>query len=658
MQPLRHLFEKSGWKSVVDKYGSYNVKQYLLEFGLSDLMIDYIGLVFGIETNLFTALTSHFRDALLINEHTKFFHILGGNERLISQLSQSLKINYSTSVFSIHQNPNKTVDITYENIQNETKTMNFDRVVVATTAPAARLIHYHPIDNQMKDLTRALRQLHYDCSSKIVLYFNRPWWNDQNISGGSTTTDLPLRFIYYDNYNTTLAKQNQSEFVLLASYSFAQDSTLWSSSSVEQITNEALNNLEEIHERNDLRKFYLRTIVKHWCDDQHSHGAYALYLPYQEEDLRPILTKSLNDRIFFSGEHLSTAHAWVEGSILSALSVLIQLQNEKFDFVIVGGGLLALQTAMELINRQSNLNILLIERNSFSNAFCSNQFQPISTNQTSKDYLQFGVDSSFNQFNSTDLMRKFHFENLSNDYQGQINGKLEFINTTDEVIQLIDLIRKEKKYHRINLAENEQFVNVYDNEIITDRRKIIFENKILFLDNCYLNDYLQQSIQLNIQFKEYPLLTFAPKGNLSIPTWSYEDHLWSFNVNQTNSIVFFHSDISRGLTWLKEHASALIHLDPIGNNSVYKQTTLADQDYLIDFVPESKNRSIVFLGEMNLHRISDWSKILTDLAFDDGWAINGNYSIPKLNETMIHSSAFRCQLTIVVFLFCLFSLIF
>ena len=122
-----------------------------------------------------------------------------------------------------------------------------------------------------------------------------------------------------------------------------------------------MNNLEEIHERTNLRKFYLRTIVKHWCDDQHSHGAYALYLPYQEEDLRPVLTKSLNNQIFFSCEHLSTAHAWVEGSVLSALSVLIQLQNEKFDFVIIGGGLLALQTAIQLIDRQPHLNILLIE---------------------------------------------------------------------------------------------------------------------------------------------------------------------------------------------------------------------------------------------------------------------------------------------------------
>jgi len=264
MKPLFDLFFTEGWNSVVDKYGSYNVKQYLSEFGQSDIMIDYIGLLFGISTNLFTALTSHFRDALLINEHTQFYHIIGGNKLLIDKLSEPCQINYSTSVLSIHRNEDRTVNITVKNLMNITQIINFDRVVVATTAPAARLIRYTPINEQIKKMSRALRQIHYDCSSKIVLYFSYPWWHDENINGGWTVTDLPLRFIYYDNYNTTINRNNHTEYVLLASYTFAQDSTLWLSSTIDQITNQALNNLEEIHSTSNLRNYYLRTIVKHW----------------------------------------------------------------------------------------------------------------------------------------------------------------------------------------------------------------------------------------------------------------------------------------------------------------------------------------------------------------------------------------------------------
>lgn len=227
-------------------------------------MIDYIGLMFGIETNLYTALTSHFRDSLLINEDTRLYHIVGGNRVLIEKLAAPCHIEYSTSVLAIHRNDNRTVHVTVKDHLNETRQLHYDRVVVATTAPAARLIRYTPVDDQVHRMSRAMRKLHYDCASKIVLYFNRSWWHDQHIYGGSSTTDLPLRFIYYDNYNTTVTNTNHSEAVLLVSYTFAQDSTLWSSSTIDQITEEALMNLETIHGRQDIRNYYLRTVVKHW----------------------------------------------------------------------------------------------------------------------------------------------------------------------------------------------------------------------------------------------------------------------------------------------------------------------------------------------------------------------------------------------------------
>ena len=196
---------------------------------------------------------------------------------MIDELAKPCQVNYSTYsvIYSSKCRSNSECD---EQRRNESNQSNQFRLCSCSycTAPAARLIRYTPVDDQVKSISRALRQLHYDCSSKIVLYFNYSWWHDQNILGGSTTTDLPLRFIYYDNYNTTIYGHNHTEAVMLASYTFAQDSTLWSSSTLEQITNEALSNLEEVHSRSDIRNYYLRTVVKHWCDDSFSHGAYAL----------------------------------------------------------------------------------------------------------------------------------------------------------------------------------------------------------------------------------------------------------------------------------------------------------------------------------------------------------------------------------------------
>ncbi|CAF2565440.1 unnamed protein product [Rotaria sp. Silwood2] len=662
VKPLFDLFYNQGWNAVVKKYGSYNVRQYLIEFGLSNMMIDYIGLMFGIETNLYTALTSHFRDALLINAYTKFYHIIGGNKRLIESLSEPCQINYSTSVLAIHRNEDKTINITIKNSMNITNIMKFNRVVVATTAPAARFIHYTPIDEQVKRMSRALRQLHYDCASKLVLYFNRSWWHDQNIYGGSSTTDLPVRFIYYDNYNTTINGNNHTESVLLASYTFAQDSTLWSSSTIDQITDQVLSNLEEIHARSDIRQFYLRTVVKHWCTDSFSHGAYALFLPYQEETIKPILMESFDKLVYFAGEHISTAHAWVEGSILSALRILIQLQQEKFDIVIVGGGLLALQTAIELSKRQPTWHILLLEEYSFLNNTCLNQFESSSTNRATKEYLHFGPNLINGQFNSTDLMNQFYFENLPTNYRGQFNGKLEFLNTTKMIIDSLNIL-KQDKYINITICENERFINNIQNQIITNRREITVNHKILFLDNCYLNDYIKELLQpfkISIKTEQFPLLSFPLKRTNSLITWLYNNQLLGYDSNDTKSeqrIILLNSNVTSALSWLNEHASSFIDINQINYESDYKQTTLIDQDHIIDYLPNSSNRSILFIGRTNIDLYPIWIDILIDLTLNIYKPSMSNYSILLPNQ-FVSNSSFQMSISMNIIFFYFLLLLF
>lgn len=643
MKPLFDLFFTEGWTAVVKKYGSYDVKQYLSTFGLSETMIDYLGLMFGIETNLFTALTSHFRDALLINDYVQFSHILGGNQRLTDELVKPCQVNYSTAVLAIHQNGDQTVNVTSKDATNLTRVSTFDHVIVATTAPAARLIRVTPVDDQMRRMSRALRQLHYDCSSKIVLYFNYSWWHDQNISGGSTTTDLPLRFIYYDNFNTSIHGHNQTEAVLLASYTFAQDSTFWSSSTAEQITDEALANLEEIHSRSDIRNYYHRTVVKHWCDDSFSHGAYALFLPYQEEEIKPTLMESFGKKIFFAGEHLSTAHAWVEGAILSALRVLLQLPDEQFDVVVVGGGLLALQTAIELAERQPTWNILLLEEQSFLNSTCLNEFEPSTSNTTTTEYLQFGPNLSNGSLNSIDLMRRYHFDNLPKNYRGEIDGKVEFVNTTKMIVDLLRILERER-YVNVTIRENERFINYTSKQLITDRRTITVHRKVLFLDNCHVNDHLQQSMlpyRLSIRTEQFPLLSFVPLTTQSSLTWSFDDQILGFDVNDTKSeriVILFNGNITLALSWLKQHATSLLNVGQLQYQSTYKQTILTGQDQIIDYLPDSSNQSIVFLGRTNIDLYPVWRMLLTDMTLDMNSSIIAEYSLPKLPDTQVNSS--------------------
>ena len=263
MAPVFRLFYEQGWDAVVQKYGSYSIKQYLFESGLSRTMIDYIGIMLSVDSRFHVALSVLFR-ARLLHGHTEFFHIVGGNRHLISALAEPCTIRYASPVRGIHLNKDApTVNITYSVTQNETDSQTFDAVVVATTATAARLIHITPTSRGLHRMHQAQRQLHYDCSSKLALYFSRAWWHDENVHGGSSLTDLPVQAVYYDNYNMSIGNHSD-EAVLLASYTASDDSRLWSSLTFEDTVNEVLSNLEELHHRSDIKQYYQHAAVKHW----------------------------------------------------------------------------------------------------------------------------------------------------------------------------------------------------------------------------------------------------------------------------------------------------------------------------------------------------------------------------------------------------------
>jgi ribosomal protein S8 len=204
-------------------------------------------------------------------------------------------------------------------------------------------------------------------------------------------------------------------------------------------------------------------------------------------------------------------------------------------------------------------------------------------------------------------MTRYHFENLPNNYQGQINGKVEYVNTTKMIVEILNILKQEK-YINITIRENERFINHIANQIVTNRGTIIVNHKTLFLDNCYINDHIQQSLQsyrLNIKIEQFPLLSFPSIGENSLSTWLYDNQLLGFHVNDTISqrkIILFNSNINLGLSWLREYASSLMDINHIEIESNYKQTTLINQDHIIDYLPNSNNQSILFLGRTNIDR--------------------------------------------------------
>lgn len=205
------------------------------------------------------------------------------------------------------------VTVSYQKEQQSSLTdLRADVVLVTTTAKAALLIDFVPSLSMRK--MEALRAAHYMGLTKVILTFSERFWEKDGIRGGKSVTDRPSRFIYYPSHSFP---ENQTVGVLLASYTWSDDSVIFSGTSDEDIKELVLSDLEQIHCRR-LRALCTGVLVKKWELDPYSLGGVAAFTPYQTLQYHEELFRS-ESRIHFAGEHTALPHAWIETAMKSAI---------------------------------------------------------------------------------------------------------------------------------------------------------------------------------------------------------------------------------------------------------------------------------------------------------------------------------------------------
>ena len=215
----------------------------------------------------------------------------------------------------------KGVTVSYQTDQQSSLTdLHADFVLVTTTAKAALFIDFEPPLSIQK--MEALRGVHYDSSTKIILTFKNKFWEKDGIHGGKSITDRPSRFIYYPSHSFP---ENDKIGVLLASYTWSDDSLLFTGASDEDLKEMALRDLVKIHGKR-VRELCTGVVVKRWSVDPYSLGAFALFTPYQHLEYSRELFRS-EGRVHFAGEHTAFPHAWIETSMKSAIRAAMNINN-------------------------------------------------------------------------------------------------------------------------------------------------------------------------------------------------------------------------------------------------------------------------------------------------------------------------------------------
>ncbi|XP_062239420.1 L-amino-acid oxidase-like isoform X2 [Platichthys flesus] len=312
-----------GCSEALKKYDHYSVKDYLrTEGGLSAEAVRMIGDMLNEDSLMHMALTEMLYLSSDVNDFTEYHEITGGLDLLPKALHKTLKAPalLNSKVKRISRSERGVVISYKKDKQSFLTDLEADAVLVTTTTKAALFIEFDP--PLPVDKMEALRSVHYASSTKIILTFSEKFWEKDGIKGGKSITDRPSRFIYYPSHGF----QNKDIGVLLASYTWAEDSLLFLGGTDEDLKELVLGDLAAIHGEY-VRHLCTGVVVKKWSLDPYSLGAFALFTPYQHVEHAKELFKS-EGRLHFAGEHTSFPHAWIETAMKTGIRAAININRE------------------------------------------------------------------------------------------------------------------------------------------------------------------------------------------------------------------------------------------------------------------------------------------------------------------------------------------
>jgi monoamine oxidase len=373
LNPLKAFIAQDplkNWPLLIERYGEYSMRRFLVEQTLySDNAIEMIGVLQNLESRMAYDFLQSFIESNIIKDSTQFVQIVGGTDLLTTEFFKAHELKDNTyfdcrvTDLFIDKTTNKVkikthVEVErshefyekkgYEKMETPIEDREFDEVIVTIPFSALRHVYITPGFAQLK--RKAIRELHYDSATKILIEFRERWWEQApyNIVGGGTITDLSNRFVYYPSMDI-----GTKYGVILAAYCWSDEASRWDSMDDDERYFYALKNLAIMHAPNDpaeqerIKSLAVMTVNKEkreveltsknkvigaatqsWMRDPYAFGEAAIFNPGQLHLLQKhIISTEWNGRAHFAGEHTSLKHAWIEGAIESGIRTALEVNE-------------------------------------------------------------------------------------------------------------------------------------------------------------------------------------------------------------------------------------------------------------------------------------------------------------------------------------------
>ena len=295
--------------------------------GLSQEAIEMLMVTYGSETLVSSAATEHLREEREQVWTQQFHEIVGGTDRLPTAFAARLRspVKLGCEVVKLEQDRGRGRAAAIYRERGKLQRAEGDFILCTLPFPVLGRLQIAPAFSGPKQ--RAIRQLNYDSSTKVLAVTKRRFWEmDDGIFGGGTFTDLPTGTTYYPADNAALKDPRISARpgVMLASYSWGQAARRLAVLPHRERAALVLEHLSLVHPQLKDKDMIRRTASWSWDNHRWSGGAFAWFMPGQHISLHRHIVAP-EGRIFFAGEHASLTHTWMQGAFESALHAVQEM---------------------------------------------------------------------------------------------------------------------------------------------------------------------------------------------------------------------------------------------------------------------------------------------------------------------------------------------
>ncbi len=318
---IRERYDREGEVMLAElgrDFDDYSIRRFLLERGFSEDALELYGLMSFRESNMRVSVVEQLRE-IVGRAFEDMQEVVGGMDRLPYAFYGHLRsrVRLGCHVVAVEQDAEQ-VTAHYTAPGGGQGSVQGDYCICTVPFGVLRHIDFRPALSRGK--YRAIRELNYNPSTKILLQVRTRFWEQQGIVGGVTVTDLPIRRIVYPSHPP---EDGDPRGVLLASYTWGQDAARWGALTPDDRIERAIHDVAKIHP--EIREQCEGGASYAWYDDPYAVGAFALFEPGQETALHPHIVRS-EGRVHFAGEHCSLWHAWIQGAIESGLRAATAVQ--------------------------------------------------------------------------------------------------------------------------------------------------------------------------------------------------------------------------------------------------------------------------------------------------------------------------------------------